>query len=282
MRFFLYLVILVTGLVAEAATAQTCGVLVTVATHAATTTRYSYSAARLADGARPDAAIVLLIGGGGTLRLNDGGCPQSLNGNVLVRSALLFQGAGFATALVDAPSDYTGEDGLAGFRIDERHAVDLGKIMADVKARSGAKTVWLIGHSRGSLSAATAGVRLTGDAAPDGVILASAMMSGERGKRKPWAAQTVFDLPLESMRGALLVVGHEADNCSRSLPQAMPDVVARTPGVRHQVAVMTGGPVHYGRAPSLAACETKEPHDFVGQEAEFAAGVSRFIRGGRF
>jgi hypothetical protein len=62
----------------------------------------------------------------------------------------------------------------------------------------------------------------------------------------------------------------------------MSDVVARTPNIRHQVALVGGGSVPVGRAPHLAACETKEPHDFAGQDAEFAAGVGRFIRGGRF
>ena len=273
---------LLVGGAVPSATAQACGTLVELATHDGTMTRYSYAQAHVDAGSAPDTAIVLLIGGGGTLRLNEAGCPQSLNGNILVRSAPLFRAAGFATALVDAPSDHGGEEGLAGFRIDERHAADLGKIIADVKSRTGAKSVWVIGHSRGSLSALTAGTKLSARMAPDGVVLASPMMSGERGKRRPWAAQTVFDLPLESLRSALLVVGHEADNCPRSLPTAMSDVVARTPNIRHQVALVGGGSVPVGRAPHLAACETKEPHDFVGQDAEFAAGVGRFIRGGRF
>lgn len=261
--------------------AHACGTLVEIATHDGTTTRYSYAMPSSA-ATPPDAAILLLIGGGGTLRLNAAGCATSLNGNVLVRSAPLFRTAGFATVLVDATSGFGGEDGLAGFRIDERHAQDLGKIMADVKSRTGAKSIWVIGHSRGSLSALTAGVKLPAGMAPDGVVLASAMLAGERGKRKPWATQTVFDLPLESLRGALLMVGHEADSCPRSLPTAMPEVVARTKNIRHQVAVVTGGSIAPGRAPALPACETKEPHDFVTQEAEFAAGVGRFIRGGTF
>jgi hypothetical protein len=33
---------------------------------------------------------------------------------------------------------------------------------------------------------------------------------------------------------------------------------------------------------NLAACEVREPHDFVDQEAEVAAGTIRFIRGGSF
>ena len=48
------------------------------------------------------------------------GCPRALKGNSLVRSIPYFRDLGFATALVDSPSDLTGEDGLAGFRSSDR------------------------------------------------------------------------------------------------------------------------------------------------------------------
>jgi hypothetical protein len=94
-------------------------------------------------------------GAGGHLELDAQGCPRALKGNSLVRSIPHFRDLGLATALVDSPSDYTGEDGLAGFRTSSEHAEDLGKVIADVRARvSGA--VWLVGTSRGTLSAANA------------------------------------------------------------------------------------------------------------------------------
>ena len=58
-----------------------------------------------------------------------------------------------ATALVDAPSDYPGEEGLGGFRLAPAHAEDLGKLIEDVRARVKAP-VWLAGHSRGTVSVA--------------------------------------------------------------------------------------------------------------------------------
>ena len=59
----------------------------------------------------------------------------------------------------------------------------------------------------------------------------------------------------------------------------MKDVIAKTRGVRQQAVTVTGGPVAPGRAPSLAACEVREPHDFTEQEGEVAAGIARFMRG---
>jgi len=49
-----------------------------------------------------------------------------------VRSAPIFRELGFHTAVVDAPSDMPGEDGLAGFRLTEEHAQDLGRVAAGI------------------------------------------------------------------------------------------------------------------------------------------------------
>lgn len=115
-------------LVLAANSALACGELVTLPTHDGTTTRYTFAAPPAAS-----AALVLLPGGGGHLDLDDQGCPRRLKGNSLVRSQALFHAAGFATALVDAPSDHTGEDGLGGFRAQAAHAQDLG-VEAEVAA----------------------------------------------------------------------------------------------------------------------------------------------------
>jgi hypothetical protein len=44
--------------------------------------------------------------------------------------------------------------------------------------------------------------------------------------------------------------------------------------------VLTGGPIAPGRAPNIGDCGPGEPHDFVAQEAELAAGILRFVVGG--
>jgi hypothetical protein len=154
-------------------------------------------------------------------------------------------------------------------------------VIADLRARTGA-AIWLAGHSRGSISAANAASRLTGAAAPDGVVMLSAMMVGDASKRKPFVAQTVFDPPLEAFAVPVLVIGHEADNCLRSPARLMGTITARTRGVRQETVTVTGGPIAPGRTPNLGDCGIGEPHDFVAQEAELAAGIVRFIGGGRY
>lgn len=265
---------------AQAQSGSRCGELVSIATHDRTTTRYALAYPQPAPPEGTGIALVLLPGDGGHLDLDEQGCPRALTGNSLVRSIPLFNGAGFATALVDAPSDHAGGDGLGGFRVTTKHAEDLGRIIADVRTRTRAP-VWLVGTSRGSISAVNAAARLSGPAAPDGLVLTSALMSGFSGGRKSWVAHTVFDLPLESIRVPVLVIGHAEDQCTRSPPRLMPDITARTASPREQVVTMTGGP-GWHRGAGLEACVGRSPHGFIEQEAEVAAGMARFIRGGSY
>lgn len=265
---------------ADGGTDARCGEVLSIATHGNTTTRYAL--AFPPDAHPPDRriALVLLAGGPGYVNLDARGCPRALVGNSLIRSIPHFHALGFVTALVDAPSDHHGPDGLGGFRIEPAHAEDLGRIVAALRERTGAPA-WIVGTSRGAISAANAASRLAGPAAPDGVVLTSALMSGQFGAKLYWVAHSVFDMPLESIRVPVLVVGHEADPCPRSPPAMMNDVTARTNGAREQVVTVAGGPGWSGPS-GLAACEGRSPHGFAGQEAEVAAGIARFIRGGTY
>ena len=255
-----------------------CGEVITLETHNRTTTRYALSHAKVSQGS--PIALVLLPGGGGHLNLDDGGCPRASRGNSLVRSVPLFNEAGFVTALVDSPSNYTGEEGLGGFRVSPQHANDLGKVIVDLRERT-TGAVWIVGTSRGAISAVNAASRLTGPAMPDGVVLTSALMVGTSGGRLSWTAHTVFDLPLDAIKQPVLVVGHAADNCLRSPASRMGRIVDRTNGAREQGVVVTAGPGKAGAA-DLNACEGRTPHGFLDQEAEVAAGIARFIRGGSY
>lgn len=257
-----------------------CGEVVHIETHDKTTTRYALALPSASAPGGERVALVLLAGGSGYLNLDDQGCPRALRGNSLVRSLPLFQGAGFAAALVDAPSDYRGGDGLGGFRTAQAHAEDLAKVIADVRKRTQAR-VWVVGTSRGAISAANAASRLTGDDAPAGVILTSAVTSGQAGAKKSWVAQTVFDLPLESIRMPVLVIGHADDACLRSPAALMNNITARTNGAREQVVTVTGGPGGSGLS-GLEACEGRSPHGYLNQESEVADGMARFIRGGTY
>jgi hypothetical protein len=279
---------LVTGgwlLVASAGLAQVpgggaarCGEVVLLQTGGGSTTRHAFVPP--ATSATPAITLLLLPGGAGHVDLDGQGCARKLAGNSLVRSLPLFQAAGLGTALVDAPSDFQGVDGLGGHRTATRHAQDLGLLIAALRARTQG-AVWVVGTSRGAISAANAASRLTGASAPDGLVLTSALMAGQPGAKKDWVAQSVFDLPLEDIRVPVLVIGHAADTCVRSPASLMERVVARTRGPRQQTVTVTGGPARPSPG-GLEACEGRTPHGFIEQEAEVADGIARFVRGGRY
>ncbi|MBL0731148.1 alpha/beta hydrolase [Piscinibacter sp. HJYY11] len=251
-----------------------CGERATIATHDGT--QMPYSLAQPADGVAVRGAVVLLAGGDGHLKLDAQGCPKALNGNFLVRTAGLFRDAGYATALVDVPSDHQGTDGLAGFRAAEAHGADLGKLVAELRRRVKGP-VWVIGTSRGTISASNVASRATGDAAPDGVVLSSALMQGTSGGQKTWTQQTVFDLPLTAIKVPALVIGHVHDQCLRSPPAEMPRLLAQLGSARKQMVSVEGGAAPSGQV-SLAACEGRSPHGYVGQEAATVETIVRFMQ----
>lgn len=254
-----------------------CGQVEAVQATASRVMRYAYSPAAKPAGAEPPITLALLPGGSGRVRLDEQGCASELKGNSLVRSIFVFNALGIGTALIDAPSDHDDEDGLAGFRITPQHAQDLGRVIQDLRRRTQG-AVWLVGTSRGSISAANAASRLSGDAVPDGVVLTSVVTSGQSGTRKAWVSQTALDVPLEQLRIPLLLVGHGNDQCVRSPPSGMSKVQSRVASTRSQLVIVAGGVPGEG-ASSVAACEGRSPHGFLGQEQEVAEGMARFIRG---
>ena len=99
-----------------------------------------------------DKAVVLFKGAEGTpitCKKEEG---LKLNNNFLVRSSALFAEAGFMTAIVDAPSD-KGYGMENCFRKSEAHQKDIAKAV-DFLVSEGAREVFLIGTSRGTLSVA--------------------------------------------------------------------------------------------------------------------------------
>ena len=256
-----------------------CGKVFAVNTHNGSTTRYAL--AQPTQSQSKPIALLLLAGGSGYVSLDDAGCARALRGNSLVRSIPLFHAAGFFTALVDAPSTHHGVDGLEGFRTHAQHAEDLGKVIADIQARTGA-IVWLAGTSRGSISAVNAASRLSGLAAPAGVVLTSPVTVGQSGARKAWVAQSVFDLELEAITVPLLVVGHASDNCIRSPAKLIGNITARTSSTREEIVTVSGGSGSAAAESSTDACEGRSPHGFVGQEAEVASGIARFVLEGKY
>ncbi|MBI3714793.1 MAG: hypothetical protein HY255_02230 [Betaproteobacteria bacterium] len=264
---------------AQPAPRDGCDEVLSIRTGSDNTMRYAYAPPPASDAPGKSITLVLLPGGAGFIDLDEQGCARKLKGNSLIRSLSDFAREGFGTALVDAPADYQSDDGLGGYRTAKQHAEDLGKVIAEIRKKTNG-AVWVVGTSRGSISAANAASRLKGAALPDGVVLTSILTSGTTSGKRLYVAQTVFDLPLEDIRLPALLIGHANDTCARSPPGLMESVAKRVSSPRKQVVTVTGGPAFNGSG--LAACEGHAPHGYTDQEAEVAAGMARFIRGGTY
>lgn len=156
--------------------------------------------------AQAQAAVVLMAGGHGGLRLFDNGTPRWGGNNFLVRSRALFAEQGLAVAVLDAPSDRQRPPFLEGFRQTAEHAADLKATIAWLRSQWGLP-VWLVGTSRGTQSVAFVATELNGPDGPDGIVLSSSILTDERSRAVP-------AMPLQRIRVPVLVVHHEEDGCS--------------------------------------------------------------------
>lgn len=238
-----------------AAPARAADELVTIATRPGVTVSYW-----LMPRADAPATLLLLPGGGGSLLMRDGQ-PQS--GNFLVRSRELFREQGFAVAIAGPPSDvaelsYT-------FRASSAHVEDLRQVVDDLQRRSG-KPVWLIGTSRGTISAAAAAIAL-GPERIAGLVLSSSITS-------PRHPDAVTKLALEKIRVPVFVLHHAQDACVACPPREVPRILqglGNAPVKQLQWAE-GGGP------PQGDPCGPFHWHGYIGIEPQAVAWITQWIR----
>jgi pimeloyl-ACP methyl ester carboxylesterase len=210
---------------------------------------------------RPDASatLVLLPGGAGGIGLK-GGVPTSTN--FLVRSRDRFAAAGFDVAIVGRPSDRKDLD--LAFRASAPHIEDLRRVVERVRAVGG-KPVWLVGTSRGTVSAAAAAIAL--GRSIDGVVLTSSITD-------PFEPQAVQKLALDRIAVPVLVVHHKLDECPATPPAGADEIVAALvhAPVKKLLLVEGGGPAYGPR------CEPMHWHGYRGMEREVVDAIAAFVR----
>ena len=201
---------------------------------------------------KPVAVAVLFPGGAGRVNLAREQRRGPIDrGNFLVRSRGWFVQAGVVAAVVAAPSDQAGgmED---DFRLGVEHATDIGTVVADLKTRFPGLPVFLIGTSRGSISAASAGARL-GKHVSGIVLTATVFLSANRPGRPGLSG---FDLG--SITVPLLLVHHVEDEC-----YVTPYSEAKALSERYPLISVSGG-----SPPESSPCQAMSHHGFLGKEAE--------------
>ncbi len=126
--WLMHTILLPMFLMGGAAQAQTAASVVDIPTRPGVTQRFIYITP-----ANPKASVILMAGGHGGLQIFSGGSMGWGNNNFLVRTRQQFADAGFAVAVVDAPSDRQSGPFLSGFRQTPEHAQDIKAVIAWLK-----------------------------------------------------------------------------------------------------------------------------------------------------
>ena len=200
---------------------------------------------------------VLFPGSGGLIQLRqEKGRIEFSPDNFLVRARSEFTRRGVIAAIVDAPSDQQRNWGMSDeFRLGEDHFKDISAVVDDLGKRFPGSPQFLIGISRGTISAAAVSARL--GPMPAGVVLTSTMFrqAGARSK-EPGPGLSRFDFA--SIKAPLLFVHHAGDQCG-STPYGD---AARLADKYPLISVLGGKP------PESGPCDPLSAHGYFGKESE--------------
>ena len=207
-------------------------------------------------------ALILFPGGNGAgpFKMTKEGVVSGWN--FLVRSSGDFIQSGFAVFTVTPPSDHpTGMS--TGFRGSPEHAEDIASLMSFLE-QQGYERIFLIGNSRGTLSAASLGTRLK-DSHLKGIILTSTL---EYEDFLRW-------LPLEQLQLPVLMVHHRDDACRvSSFAEAI-----TTQASLSATTVVDFTEVNGGAYPRSAPCDNLSAHGFFGMEGKVVQVIADWIGG---
>lgn len=246
--------------VSQSVIAQVPEKVVDVPTRPGVTQRFLYLSQE-----NPKAAVILFPGGHGGLRISQNGSLIWGKENFLVRTRQEFAERGLAVAVIDAPSDRQNPPFLGGFRQKAEHVEDVKVVIAWLKKQHNV-TVWLVGTSRGTQSAAFVATQLgVKDGGPDGLVLTSTILTDDKSRPVP-------EMPLGSIAVPILVVHHEMDGCKHCLYRDIPQLMKKLEGApRKELITITGGEDRGD------PCEAFAHHGFNGNEKSVVTSIAGWI-----
>ena len=226
----------------------------------------------LNESAAVTANVILFVGGHGRLNLSafdDNVFASWGKKNFLFRSRDAFVKNNFTVAVVDAPSDMQTSTGmLGGFRTSREHVQDIDYVISYLRELNN-KSVWLIGTSRGTESAAY--VAIHSQQSPNGVVLSSSMTENNA-KGIP-----VTQLALNKITIPVLITSHIDDECWVTPPIGADEIKEKlTSSTTVQIETFTGG-----NSPKSDPCMALSPHGYFGIENEVISVIAKFINNNR-
>lgn len=216
----------------------------------------------------PKVVVISFIGGLGAIglerRAQKGPVKLGPTANFLVRIRDQMTDADVADVIVDSPSDQL-PDGMGDrFRLGSDHAADIRALIGDLKQRFPGAKVFLLGTSRGTISAAALGASL-GDIV-QGVVLSSTVTNSDR----TGTGLSAFDFG--SIKVPVLLVHHRDDGC-RSSPYSGAERLSKKFPL---VSVSGGDP------PQSEPCDAMSQHGYLGREAPTTQAIRNWMLGREF
>jgi hypothetical protein len=212
----------------------------------------------------PKAVVIMLAGGHGGLQISATGSFGWGTGNFLVRTRQMFADQGLLVAVIDAPSDRQRPPYLSGFRGTREHVMDVKAVIAWARKQADV-SVWLVGTSRGTESAAYSATYLTGHDGPDGIVLTSTILTDSKEFSVP-------ALQLDRLRIPVLVVHHVDDGCSHCSYADISKLMDKLDKVSKKELLPVKGGVSQGDP-----CEARSYHGFNGIETHVVKRIAEWM-----
>ena len=215
--------------------------------------------------AAPKIVAISFVGGYGAIdltRRSEKGPPKfGPTANFLVRIRDQMADADTADVIVDSPSDKLPQGMRDDFRLGSDHLADIRALLADIKKSFPNVKVFLVGTSRGTISAAALSAKLADSV--QGVVLASTVTNRDR------VGDALSHFDFATIKVPVLFVHHRDDGCASSPYQN----VERLSKTYPLVSVSGGNP------PQTGPCDPLAPHGYFGREAPVVNSMKNWMQG---
>ena len=207
------------------------------------------------------ATVFLFPGGGGGFgKVEDG---KAMGGNFLVRSAPYFLANGFNVAIFGRPNDT--EDIGWSERMGADHLADVRAVLEFVKQKSSAP-VWIVGTSRGTVSAAAMAINMQ-DPAIAGLVLTASVVKYSTPGAVPTQNLSAINVPV-------LVYHHSKDACKHCQAHEAPAIIKGLSNAPVKKLMVVDGGVN----PTGDVCAGQHWHGFIGMEKEAISQIVEWMK----
>jgi dienelactone hydrolase len=211
---------------------------------------------------KPSTALILFPGADGAKHFGEKDGRFWVSNNFLMRSARDLAAAGYIVVAVDAPSDQ-GHGMSDQFRTSPQHAKDVRKIIAYLKEKHRVASLYLVGTSKGTISAAYLESVLD-EPAIEGVILTAVYSPAE-----------LCGIDFSEIDNPVLIIHHLYDECRFTPVQGAFELKKRlTESTQVDIVVATGG------IPAASTpCNALSNHGFYGVEKPVVRVITDWLAG---